>query len=351
MRSSPTNDSSMPTHYGFGCVISVTSLSITLVYHHCMRARMRASTVLCAKRVLYALIQTLAPALAVVNFLAVTSPPMHQTCGIAQHLIVASVMAAFMELLLLLCYRTSLARDGGREKDVPPISNILQQLEASFASFTASGFASSHYIDGAVRVLAQQPEIAFWASPPIGCCFALCPTTLPCGRRHRATARLVSLLRRAVLLYALGAVVGPTAELWLEGVPGMEAALLATARRAVGALELVVTLLALYAVFITYRLSKAPLQQYHTTLKFAAVKLLVFISPLQRHALVHALGDDEGTWWAHVLTVAQTPVLALLLWRAFPLSELPGRGAERASESDDEVTRLVPDADTPTDRP
>lgn len=258
-----------PEHFHAGCTIASTGLIFTFLHHHLNRRQLRIHTVLSAKRVLYTLITNLAPALGLVNFLAVTSPPMSSVCGLAQHIVVAVVMASFMELLLLLCYRTSLSLDGSSDKNVPPISNVLQQLEASYASFSWSGgFESSRYIDGIISVVAQQPEMAFWASPPIvrsqrnahpctsplwalclgpvrcqGCCFALCPR-LPCGQRQRASARLIALLRRAVYAYALGSVVGPIAELWVEGAPGM-GSYRPLVRRAVGLVELVVTAFAL----------------------------------------------------------------------------------------------------------
>ena len=273
-----------------------------------------------------------------------------------QHVVVAATMACFMELLLLLCFRTSLARGmepsepselpGPGDAGVPGIANMLELFESSVSSFEASGkFHPSSYIDAVVRVLSQQPDIAFWASPPIGCCFALCPRA-PLGRPQRASARLVALLRRAVVVYALGAVLGPLSELWIEGVPGM-AAHQPAAHQLAAAVETAITLLALYALFITYRLSKVPLHGYRTTLKFLAVKLLVFIAPAQRHALSHFLGPAVGEWASHVATVVETPMLALLLWRAFPASELPDRStiaqqlAGMLPASDDEEAGLM----------
>ena len=100
-----------------------------------------------------------------------------------------------MELLLLLCYRTSLAPEGGGEVDVPGIANVLQLCESSFSSCTVcGGVEPSAYINGVLSVLTQQPEIAFWTSPPVGCCFSLCGDFLPCGRRDRPTPRLVDLV-------------------------------------------------------------------------------------------------------------------------------------------------------------
>jgi len=241
----------------------------------------------------------------------------------AQHAIVAFVMACFMELLLLLCYRMSLADDGaGDEASVPGITNVIEHFEASVSSLTPQ-FAPSKFIDGCVAVLSRQPEINFWASPPIGCCFALCPG-LPCGRRQKPSAKLLALLRRAVFVYVLGAVLAPLLEQWVDGVPGLEEHHRIGARQFASVIETVVTLLALYSLFIAYRLSKGPLHSYRTTLKFATVKILVFASPLQRHLLSAILADPAaGVWCQHVLTAAECPLLSLLLGHAFPASELP----------------------------
>ena len=109
------------------------------------------------------------------------------------------------------------------------------------------------------------------------------------------------------------------------------------------------------SLFITYRLSKAPLHAYRTTLKFLAVKLLVFVSPAQRHALGFVLGVPAGDWAAHVATAAETPLLTLLLWRAFPATELPAVASRKrhaqhsgspaspiaAASDDDEASRLI----------
>jgi hypothetical protein len=50
---------------------------------------------------------------------------------------------------------------------------------------------------------------------------------------------------------------------------------------------------------MTYRLAKAPLRAYHATLKFAAVKALVFVTPIQR-ALLNAVFGGAGLWWFHI---------------------------------------------------
>lgn len=334
-----------PAHFNVGCGISLLGLLATLCIHSARTRHMRTQTAFSAKRLLYRAITSLAPAICVINFLAVTSPPSHKFAGLVQHIVVAGSMAAFMELLLLLCYRTSLAPDGGGEADVPGIANVLQLWETSFSTCTlCGGVEPSAYINGVLSVMTRQADIDFWASPPIGCWFALCPGW-PCGQRQRPTPRLIALLRHAVLLYAVGAVFGPMLELWVEGVPAL-AAHHAAVGRAVSLLETIVTLTALYALFITYRLSKGPLHAYHTTLKFAAVKILVFATPLQRHLLTNVLGASSGVWWLHVLTVAECPLLSALLWRAFPPSELPSAAGRTVAErdSDDEATRLVASA-------
>ena len=334
----------VPDGYAVGCWISAVGLAATLAHHRQLVRGLRARTAFSAKRLLYRLITGLAPALAVVNVVAVTSPPMHKACAVAQHVIVAFVMTCFMELLLLLCFRISLAEEAsGGEASLPGINNILEHFEASFSSLTPA-LSPSHFMTKCVAVLAQQPDINFWASPPIGCCFALCPS-LPCGKRHRPSALLLVLLRRAIFAYVLGVTVAPVLETWVDGVPGISEDHRVAAKRAANAVETGVTVLALYALFITYRLSRAPLHSYHTTLKFAAVKILVFLSPLQRLALTSLLGASAGPWWHHVLMVAECPLLSYLLGHAFPASELPSAAAAAATQavpdSDDEVARLI----------
>lgn len=274
---------------------------------------------------------------------AVSNPPHVRDYAILflpQHAIVAVVMAAFMELLLLLLFRTALASrdEDSDESQLPGISNVLEHFEASFSRFERE-FEPSHFISGIVDLLQNQPKVAFWASPPVGCCFALCPA-LPCGQPQLPSARLIAFLRRAVLVYASGAVIAPLIEAWVGGVPSL-AAHRDLARETAHATELAVTLLALYSLFITYRLARAPLLMYHTTLKFAAIKVLVFVSPVQSALLRAALGPQQGSWSLHVLTVIETPLLALLLARAFPETELPRRAASVTPLSDLESSSLL----------
>jgi len=311
----------VPRGYRVGCLLALVGLLTTLVMHRRGVAQLRAND-LSAKRLLYQLIVGLAPAIAVFNYLAVTSPPFARVALLAQHIMVAVTMFCFMELLLLLLYRTSIAHGASEEADFPGIANVLQQWELSFSKL-GQGFEASRYMEQVMSILSRQPPVAFWASPPIGCFFAACPS-LPCGQPQVPSPRLVALLRRAVVCYAVGAVVAPLLDLWMAGAPGLAAHRGAAERLARG-VESGVTLLALYSLFITYRLSRAPLQHYHTTLKFAAVKILVFVTPVQRALLVATLGTRDGSWWQHVMAVLQSPLLALLLFRAFPPSELPSQ--------------------------
>ena len=111
-----------PAHFAEGCCVSLVALAATMLHRRHMALSMRANTHFSLKRLLYSSITALAPALGLLNFLAVTSPRMHTGVVLAQHVVVAGVMACFMELLLLLCYRTSLVRGDGSERDVPGIS-------------------------------------------------------------------------------------------------------------------------------------------------------------------------------------------------------------------------------------
>merc|ERR1740130_1076186 len=99
---------------------------------------------------------------------------------------------------------------------------------------------------------------------------------------------------------------------------------------------------------MTYRLARGPLRAYHTTLKFAAVKALVFATPLQR-ALLNSIFGTAGPWWLHVVFVAEMP---LLLDHVFVAETMPGArddhdghdaesDATGGARSDDEAARLV----------
>ena len=77
--------------------MAFVGLSTTLVMHKRDLVLLRANA-LSAKRLLYQLIVGLAPAIAVFNFLAVTSPPFARVALLAQHIVVAGTMLCFMEL-------------------------------------------------------------------------------------------------------------------------------------------------------------------------------------------------------------------------------------------------------------
>ena len=132
-----------PQGYRVGCLMAFVGLSTTLVMHKRDLVLLRANA-LSAKRLLYQLIVGLAPAIAVFNFLAVTSPPFARVALLAQHIVVAGTMLCFMELLLLLLYRTALARGAREEAELPGIANVLEQWEQSFSTFK-QGFEPSLY--------------------------------------------------------------------------------------------------------------------------------------------------------------------------------------------------------------
>ena len=83
-----------PSHFSAGCGISLVGLFATLCYHSHKTRQMRSTTSFSTKRILYRLITSLAPTICMLNFLAVTSPPMHRFAALVQHIVVAGVMAA-----------------------------------------------------------------------------------------------------------------------------------------------------------------------------------------------------------------------------------------------------------------
>ena len=159
-----TLDNDVPLHYSVGCAIASLGLMATIVLHWRAMVTLKKSP-FSAKRMLYGFILRLAPALAVLNFLSVTSPPMHRVTELLQHMVVAGCMASFMELLLLLLYRTSLAPEGSDESRLPGITNIVERFEMSLEDYNHNG---GHYLAGILNVLRQQPAMDVWTSPPLG---------------------------------------------------------------------------------------------------------------------------------------------------------------------------------------
>ena len=78
--------------------------------------------------------------------------------------------------------------------------------------------------------------------------------------------------------------------------------------------------LALYGLFIMYRLTFAFLPRHRTTAKFACIKGVVVLIPTQKVVLALTLGEVRGNFWFDVLLGAEMVLLGLG-WTVLPRSQ------------------------------
>merc|ERR1719469_1515055 len=100
-----------------------------------------------------------------------------------------------------------------------------------------------------------------------------------------------------------------------------------------GALGWCSEMVALYGLFVLYLCTAETLKRWHTTLKFAAIKVVVFVSSFQGSIVGAVVGgldesnscmnkQDMQSFWVTWLVVVETMGLALLMSCAFPADEL-----------------------------
>lgn len=166
----------------------------------------------------------------------------------------------------------------------------------------------------------------YWSSPPLCCLLSFVPCCLPArlgflSRPDVASVRLLRFCRASLFLYLVGMPLVPFLQLLVRAqlahghIPTVLLLLLWS--------QWVLSMLALYALFIAYRLTHTPLHAFRTTAKFATIKVLVLLSPVQKELLKYSLGVQLGEFWNTALLAAEMPALGFLLLRAFPASELP----------------------------
>ena len=199
-------------------LVSSACLLATLLLHRRAVAALRAAAPFSAKRMLYRLITSLAPAIGLVNFLAVTSPPMHQAArsrllparGGRDGVLLGAAAAAASP-------RGARLRGGVDASRVPPIANVC----------SASGVLLQ--VRGRLRALlplSRPPPCCAQPAPrrsgrrrPLSAGSSAGDAVQPAGAAERAADRIAA-PRRARL--AACALLAPLFETWVEGtlVPG-----------------------------------------------------------------------------------------------------------------------------------
>lgn len=247
------------------------------------------------------------------------------------HVAEAIVLARFAELILLLIYISP--ADGAVGETPPPSSHggIWETDEAYYAKCVAA--------------LQRIQPLRLLASPPLGCYFVSAPC-LPCSRPMQMSMRMLSCIRLALKALTISLPVVAIIRLWSRIAYAGEKVLLSTTHYILFAVQLLVTLVAIYALVILYRASYGLVRHHRVTHKFAAIKMVVFLSTLQHYILFFTFemiersnspsstsscaammrGAVRGQWIESLISACEAPLLVWLHRYAYPERELELEG-------------------------
>eukprot|EP00322_Chrysochromulina_rotalis_P007033 CAMPEP_0115840420 /NCGR_PEP_ID=MMETSP0287-20121206/6761_1 /TAXON_ID=412157 /ORGANISM="Chrysochromulina rotalis, Strain UIO044" /LENGTH=258 /DNA_ID=CAMNT_0003294029 /DNA_START=197 /DNA_END=973 /DNA_ORIENTATION=+ len=242
------------------------------------------------------------PVFAVTNTLGTIVPSLHPVFDLLTHIYVSVAMWAFLELLCLM---------------------VVQVKSRQHTADLAMLLDPEDYHAEVLRSLSDQPPLRLWAAPPLGCCFHLpCLHSTPCGSSSRPTMELLTFTRGILVGYML----------LMPQLPALRM-LLHVARAhhpfiaiSLAIFESVLSVIALYALFIIYHVTHEPLHAYQTTLKFVAIKSIVLMLPPQR-LLARALFEGHenevvSNFWLSCVQALEAPLLCWLIGKAYPKEEL-----------------------------
>jgi hypothetical protein len=235
-------------------IASIGFVAVCFLHITHMR-RLKEGTHCSAQRGLYKIVCRLAPVYAAVHALGVTLPRLMEVTTLLSHIYVSVAMYAFLELMLLAVHGLSAGGGGG--------SRLGHEVGLSFL------LDPKEHIQHIVKVLEAQEPLRIWTAPPLGCIFRLCPCT-PCGAKSVPSADVVKFARTSLGLYIATNPLLPF--LKLAARAEMSHADQGYANTALALATFGLALVALYGLFIVYRVTHVPLHNMRTTLKFVAIK-------------------------------------------------------------------------------
>lgn len=335
------NQSLRPWAYILGCTSSLCCCVLAVRWHSTHMAELRAGTRPSGRRGLFMLIIKLGPLLAITSTIGAVVPALHKSLELLVHIYVSVVMWAFLELLFLMTVQHAQPRDNStnelvQTKEAPQRGDVKgatawEQTDLDLAVLLdpQEYFATVH------ASLKAQPPLRMWAVPPLGCCFLLpCFRSTPCGRETLPDVRLLAFTRRILISYMT----------IMPSVPLIRMVLYVSTRRgghplfaaALALAEYLLSILALYALFICYRVTHHLLHDFHTTSKFVAIKAIIVLLPPQRQLVQLLVGEDgPSDFWLCCLQALEAPFLCWLLAASYPRRELlASRGTTASTAAD-----------------
>ena len=233
--------------------------------------------------------------------LAVVLPEMIEYASLLSHIFLASTMNTFIDLLLLLTYRS--ATKG-------PAPAVLFFDKHAYALESVHG------------VLMDQPPLKYWAVPPLGCIFLLpgCGWT-PCGKEALPSLDLLVSLRAMLRLFAIVAPLETVSRTAIERDLVNIGTFAFYEHVALLILQLVIALFASYSLFVMFMITHVPLRDQRTAWKFASIKVIVAMDQIQR-PLLEVLAGPENMSWLTVIQALEAPLVCVLMQHAFRPEEL-----------------------------
>jgi len=194
-----------------------------------------------------------------------------------------------------------------------------------------------------LKILLAEPPQKYYGAPPLGCCW------LPCLSPVTYTDRLFTISKRFVSQYMYIRPLSGLIILWMildDSFGGVEDLTGYPEGTVLGGIESLSMLIAMQGLFMIYWASRRRLHDYHPGLKFVAIKLVIFVSALQEFAIdLFVQRPADGSFydhearaqlWSNAFLLAESAALTLLMWHAFPYTELARAHAFRLTGKDEE---------------
>ena len=327
-----------PWKYVLGCVLSFSCCAMAIRWHSLHMNELSSGSRPSGRRGLYMLIAKLGPVAAFTSTVGTAIPVLHKSLELLLHIFISVVMWAFLELLFLMTVQESKNSNamGEGSQDMQERSSARNVWEQTDLDLAVLLDPEDYFV--AVRAsLQSQPPLRLWAAPPLGCCFHLpCFRSTPCGRSALPDVQLLAFTRRVLVMYMTLMPSVPLVRMVLYVSTGGRHLVAIVLNLAEGLLSI----LALYALFICYRVTHHILHDYCTTRKFVAIKAIILLLQPQRLLVQSLVGDGTTEFWLSCLQSLEAPILCWFLATSYPRHELASRAASR-SQGERDVQPLV----------
>mmetsp|Transcript_24552 Transcript_24552/g.40693 ORF Transcript_24552/g.40693 Transcript_24552/m.40693 type:complete len:360 (-) Transcript_24552:36-1115(-) len=326
-RAGALTSSGLPVDKTIGFVLAIVSLTVVLCLHFEHHKRLRRRTTSSGQRGIYVIICRLAPAVAMAHCIAVVMPPLSEFMLVVSEVYISVAMYAFLELQLMLLWQKKHDEEngGGGGRSEVSLAFVVDPHD---------------YLTEIEDFLQGKAHREVWAPPPLHIILRWLPflQRLPCGKQTVPSYKLLKFTRHALIAYIFGLPFKTFFDIVVKDeFAGVEKYIFIP----FVAVEFVLANVALYALLITYNLTKESLKDFNVLWKFVAIKAIVAVGFWQglffaslsaglKGSAAADFGEAVVFWQAVVRTVEAIP-LCLLLHFAFPHEELPMTSCTSAS--------------------